>query len=132
MGDGDPHLVGVLGELVRSGFRREAFALLRARGGLTAYVPVAPEEGDSLVEIIGLDAARRLAETLGGQTVEVSNARGARSLKAQILERGGASRDIALAAGCSRRYVNMVRVATAPDPRQPTLFEGLEVVPLSK
>lgn len=130
MSDDDLHLAGVLGELVRLGFRRAALTLLRERGGISVYVPADPQTGQPLVDLIGMDAARALAGLYGGDHVEIASRNAMATAKQRILRdvAAGASGTNALALkhGVSSRHVRAVVENARPDPRQLDMLEMFE------
>lgn len=62
-----PHGVN---QLVEIAGEEAAMALVREHGGGRVYVPQRPE-GSALAATVGVDAARKLAEARGGETLEI-------------------------------------------------------------
>lgn len=102
-------LPGLLGEMQRAGHGGAALALARAWGGTKRYIPSDPRPGQALVEIVGMPAARWLAEHHGNQHKDIPRAAGLGNKKRAIAQFQGGTREAALTLGCTERYVRMVR-----------------------
>lgn len=116
------HLPGVAGELARRGFGGEAVRLMLEWGGTKRTIPQNPVPGSPLVGVVGMDAALVLAALYGNTQVDIpSKGTLEETLKAGILRRAGngdGTRAIAMALGCTERYVRAVlrRSGTPPRP----------------
>lgn len=85
-----------------------AARLIGAFAGMRLYVPHAPEPDDSLSEVIGLEAARALAQIYGGDRIDVPNPT-PRRIQIVDLRANGVSIDgIARELHCTRRRVFQV------------------------
>ena len=85
-----------------------AARLIGAFAGMRLYVPHAPEPDDSLSEVIGLEAARALAQIYGGDRIDVPNPT-PRRIQIVDLRASGVSIDgIARELRCTRRRVFQV------------------------
>lgn len=103
-------LPGHLGELARRGHGAAALKLIHAWGGTKRRIPKVPRPGQPIVAIMGLAAARELADLCGALDYDIpSKACLSTSVKAQILRADGGTREIAEAHGCTERYVRMIR-----------------------
>lgn len=58
-----------------------ARALTNEFGGRRIYIPKRPQPGQMLVESLGLEAVKRIAELFGGEVVEVPKAADSRSTR---------------------------------------------------
>lgn len=117
-----------------------AQALANAVGGVETYIPVHPAADHPLARLIGLDKLTALSLVFGGTKIIVP--RGAqRNLKVVLADTAGSTREVALATGCTQRYVKKVRAEIrgsggvvprkkrAADPDMPDLFASLEAPP---
>jgi len=104
-------LPGILGELARRGHGGAALILADRWGGTKRYMSDKP--GSVLVDLIGVRAAKVVAELCGGGYHDVPRAAVLDHLKAKILAYQGTTRETAIALGCHERYVRMVRSGTA-------------------
>lgn len=126
-------LPGVLGDIADCAGLAAALAVAQARGGTQVYIPPEPGEDHWLVEVIGLEAARTVAERLtcgvGGLRVDLplGPAGCAARVRAEVdrlLGLGRSERDIALATRYSIRGIRRRRaqLGLAGDDRQLPLF----------
>ena len=100
-------LPGILGELARRGMGGAALVLADRWGGTKRYISDKP--GSVLVDLIGVRAAKVVAEICGGGYHDIPRAGSLDHLKAKILAHPGTTRETAVALGCHERYVRMVR-----------------------
>lgn len=115
------YLMGVLRQLADAGHVDAVPKLIAAWGGTRRLIPVAPTEAHELVRIIGMPAARALAELRGGQEVDIPRGVGLGAKKAAILRLAGSRREVARAAECTERFVRKV-LNDRDDPEQGNLF----------
>ena len=120
---------GILGDIAEAAGDAAALALAHARGGLEAvYIPL-PDNlvpGHWLVELVGLDKARAIAQVLGGGAVEIplghaAKAEQRRRVAMDALARGKSSAEAARIGGCTQRTVRRVK-NRAKDERQGELL----------
>lgn len=83
-------------------------------GGQNLYIAAQPAEGQQLVKLIGIAAAKRLAEQWGGETVAVPTMWAYEEdqrnrLVANLLHRGISPRDIARDMGMTERRIQQIR-----------------------
>lgn len=102
------------------------FKLIEAHGGTRLYIAQAPKEGSDLVQLLGLEAAEKLAADWGGDYLRVPLARAwfARCLLAQ----GHTQRDIARHMRTTENTVRLLLQsagAEAQTPRQDKRQIGL-------
>lgn len=66
-------LPGVLAEIAELAGESAAMAVARARGGTRAYIPSVDglKDGHWLPQAVGMEAARRIAERIGGGEVDI-------------------------------------------------------------
>jgi hypothetical protein len=111
-------LPGILAEIAAVAGEDAALAIAAARGGTLVYIPPHPARDHWLAELVGIKAARAIADRLtcgvGSMRVEVPLAsKGAAArLRAKIdrmIEAGGSERAIAMATGCHIRTVRRRR-----------------------
>lgn len=125
------HLPGMLGELARAGMGGKALILAHNWGGTKRYIPASPRPEHALVQMIGMAAARILAEAWGGGHHDIPRAAVLDDLKRQILDHPGTTRETAIALGCTERWVREVRAGGGEtrhrgkpiDPRQISMFD---------
>ncbi|MBN2752596.1 MAG: hypothetical protein JXQ84_07795 [Rhodospirillaceae bacterium] len=125
------YLPGLLGELARAGFGGKALLLAYHWGGTKRYIPATPCEHHALVQLIGLNAARVLADQWGGGHHDIPRAAVLDDLKRKILSHPGTTRETAIALRCTERWVREVRAGSDPaaratkpiDPRQISMFD---------
>lgn len=113
-----PPLSGQLGELARRGHGGAAVRLILDWGGRKKYIPKHPTPDCPLVSVIGMDAARVLAELVGGEHYDIPprSVLSGESLKQQILRAEGTTSEIAGRLGTTERHVR--RVLRAGDRRR--------------
>ena len=99
-----------------------AVALGEAVGGVETYIPKHPTEQHSLARVVGLDALKELAAEYGGQTIVIPRGVHRNLKKAAILQTTGSRKKVALALGCTARYVQKVVNDAKPDNGQHDLF----------
>lgn len=126
-------LPGVLAQIANVAGEDAAIAIARARGGTQVYIPPEPGPDHWLTRLIGMAAARAVADelTCGVGSIRVDlplgpdgHAAQARARVDAMLREGASERDIALATrytirGIRRRRALMGKVR---DDRQLTLF----------
>ncbi len=90
------------------------------------YVPRTPSLEHTWVQIIGMDKLEALARVFGGQRIDIPRGVYKNSVKAKIIDadRAATTREVALRANCTQRYVRMIRNAGGDDDRQPSLFDN--------
>lgn len=126
-------LPGVLSTIASVAGQDAALAVADARGGTQIYVPPIPDAEHWLSKLIGLKAARLVAEELtcgfAGVRVDVPVGPNGPYLQRQakvdrMLREGRSERDIALATGYSMRQLRRRRanIMPAQDDRQLDLF----------
>lgn len=105
-----PPLSGHLGELVRRGHGGAAVRLIMEWGGTRHYIPATPTPDSPLVGVIGMAAAKSLAELCGGGYYDVPPrlVLAGESLKSQILREPGTALEIAVKLGTTQCYVRRV------------------------
>lgn len=116
------YLMGVLRQLADAGHVDAVPKLITAWGGTRRLIPVAPSAGHELVAIVGLPAARVLADLRGGQEVDIPRGVGLGVKKAAILRATGSAREIARQAECTERHVRKIRNGGPRDPDQGSLL----------
>lgn len=99
-----------------------AVELGEAVGGVETYIPKHPTGDHSLARVVGLDALKVLAKEYGGQTVVIPRGAHRNLKKAAILQAKGSRKKVALALGCTARYVQKVMNDARPDDGQRDLF----------
>lgn len=122
-----------LAEIARLIGPRLAMQLGEAVGGVETYIPKNVTPTHPLARLVGVDALAILAREFGGQTLVIPRGVHCKLKKAAILAATGSRRSVALALGCSARYVRKVTNEAKPDaagtPRrdngQPDLFGTL-------
>ncbi|MEW5729041.1 MAG: hypothetical protein AB1918_14530, partial [Pseudomonadota bacterium] len=97
------------GELARRGHGAAALVLADRWGGTKRYISDKP--GAALVEMVGMPAAKIVAEAIGCGHHDIPRAAGLDDLKAKILAHPGTTREAAIALGCTERWVREVRNA---------------------
>jgi hypothetical protein len=107
---------GILGVLARSGFVDDALKLARTWGGTKRYVPEAPCSTSRICRIISLEAALALVPAYGGSSHDIPNMGGKAGPLSKVKQRLKRfdhlpTTDAAREAGCTARYVRMVRKA---------------------
>jgi hypothetical protein len=107
---------GLLGVLARAGFADDALKLARSWGGTKRYIPERPCSASRICRIITLEAALALVPVYGGNNHDIPNMGGKAgplSKVKQLLRRLDhlPTTDAAREAGCTARYVRMVRKA---------------------
>lgn len=123
---------GVLYTLAAAGYRREALSLADAWGGNDHDIPAAARlhRGSALVQIIGMAAARVLADRYGPGRIYVPRAAGRGSRMRDILAHGGGTAETARAVGSTTSWVRRVRAmareGNPADAAQPSLFDAVE------
>lgn len=113
------HLPGMLGALARAGFSGKALILAHEWGGTKRYIPANPTPTSDVVQLIGLAAARVLAESWGGAHHDIPRAAVLEDLKRKILAHPGTTREAAIALGCTERWVRIVRASGGGRPAKP-------------
>lgn len=110
-----------------------AMRLGEAVGGVETYIPKNATPNHPLARLVGAEALEVLARAFGGQTLVIPRGVHCKLKKAAILAASGSRRNVALALGCSARYVRKVTNEAKPgaggDPHrdngQPDLFGSL-------
>ena len=82
--------------------------LAEAVGGVETYIPKSPRSDHYLVGIVGPEALKKLAAEYGGQTIAIPRGVYRGLKKAAIMDATGSRRQVALALGCSTRYVRKI------------------------
>jgi hypothetical protein len=108
---------GILADVAEVAGDAAAAAIAHAKGGLEAvYIPLpgnlAP--GHWLVELVGMDKARAIAQLLGGGSVEIplgasAQAAQRRRVALDAVKRGKSAGEAARMAGCCQRTVRRVK-----------------------
>jgi len=114
-----PHALEEIADIIGEA---AALRLAQARGGTRVYIPHDPTPGCVLAQIVGLDAAHKLARLYAGDRPEIPQAARLKNKRARILREDGSQAAIARRVKCSERYVRMVKSHVAPDDRQADLF----------
>ncbi len=107
-----PHLA-IIREAAGEGAAR---ALVKARGGVTIYLPETPTADCVLTQIVGLRAARQIAEALGApRTINIPTGRGSYhsrridwSRVVALHDAGLTHREITQDVGCTDRQVRNI------------------------
>ena len=124
MSDEAAHLPGLLGVLARAGHLGAALRLAKEWGGTSRYIPEEPSPDSPLVQVVGLAAARLLAETYGRGHHDIPMATHQDTAKGRILrDPDPSTRAVARRYHVTERHVRDVRAMARPDPRQLDLFE---------
>lgn len=119
-----PWLPGVLGLIATDVDEAAAVRLARARGGRCLYIPAKVRAGDTLSQIVGLDAAERIARLLGPGSVlvpcgSIGGAGGRRARIAALWHAGLSHAEIAAEVDVHARTVDRVvarlRAGRAPE-----------------
>lgn len=105
---------GLLGVLARSGFVDDALKLARAWGGTKRYIPETPCSTSRICQIIPLEAALALVPVYGGNSHDIPNMGGKAGPLSKVKQRLKRldhlpTTDAAREAGCTARYVRMMR-----------------------
>jgi len=117
------YLMGVLRQLADAGHEAAVPKLVAARGGTRLYIPSTPAEGDELVRLIGMPAARALADLRGNEEVDIPLGIGIGAKKAAISRMAHRpASEIARTVGTTERHVRRVRNAGNDDGGQGSLF----------
>lgn len=123
-------LSGVLAEIAAVAGEAAALAIADARGGTQVYIPPRPRPGHWLCELVGEQAAQKIADRLtcgvGGMRVDLplgpcGHQARARTRVDRMLVAERSERDIARATGYTTRGVRKRR-AQMRDSRQPRLI----------
>jgi hypothetical protein len=101
-------LPGLLGEMARRGFVKEAITLGKGWGGSKRYIPGNPE-GSKLASLIGTAAARFICHLYGGEQVDIPTLKSLTYQKLNIIDHSGGTRRCAQDVGCTERWVRKVR-----------------------
>jgi hypothetical protein len=104
----------LLAEIAALASPEAALRLVERFGGVACYFPKRPRPGHVLVDAIGLEAAKILAERFGGTSPEIPVLATRHRLKQAIVEAEGGTAEIARDLGCSARYVRMIRNSGRP------------------
>jgi len=125
-------LPGVLAEIAEAAGVEAAWALARAHGGTTVYIPREAEESHWLTELVGLDAARkickhfRVANTGARILIPIARQGEQRQRLVRALQAGMSATQAAQAAGMHERSAfrarARLRTCEADDDRQKKLF----------
>jgi hypothetical protein len=88
-----------------------ALKICRAFGGRALYLPARVTADSEIAGTVGIETAQRIVRALGSGTIEIPRARSWEICLAvlQGMTTGQSAREIALAAGCTRRRVWQVR-----------------------
>lgn len=113
-----------LAEIARLIGPKLAVELGEAVGGVETYIPKHPTADHSLARVIGLDGLKALAREYGGNTIVIPRGVHRNLKKAAILGATGSRKTVALALGCSARYVRKVANEAKPSDGQADLFGG--------
>lgn len=105
---------GILGVLAHAGFVDDARKLADAWGGIKHYIPAHPKVSSRICKVISLDAAKVTAELYGGQSHDIPRMRASVGPLSDVKRRLRLldhlpTTKAAIEAGCSARYVRMVR-----------------------
>ena len=95
--------------------------LIAAFAGMRIYVPHVPQPEDNLSAVLGLDAARELALTYGGDRIDVPNPTPRRVQIVDLHAHGVSIDGIARELRCTRRRVFQVLAEVRNKPRSRTL-----------
>jgi len=125
-------LPGVLAEIADIAGEDAALAVAAARGGTQIYIPPAPDRDHWLSRLVGLQAAKAIADRLtcgvGGMRVELplgpkGHAARVRAKVDRMIQDNRSERDIALATGYTIRGVRKRKAKLKPrDDRQLSLI----------
>lgn len=125
-------LPGVLAEIAEVAGEDAALAIAQARGGTQVYVPPVPPEDHWLCQLVGVTAAREIADALtcgiSGRRLELplGPAGHGANIRAKVdamLRDGASERDIALATRYTTRAIRRRRAKLGlEDDRQMSLF----------
>lgn len=120
-----PYLPGILALIADEISEEVAVRLAEARGGREVYVPKLPVADSELARIVGLEAARQLADLLGHGALRVpcgniGGAGGRRSKIAALWRQGLSQSQIAAEVDVHLRTVERV-VAALRDDSEPKL-----------
>lgn len=99
--------------------------------GKNLFVPASPDEGSNLVRIVGIDAAKKLAEEWGGEMIAVPTLWGyeeqARNRAiGSLIGRGLSTKQIAVMMGMTERRVQQIRRSLEDAGLLPLLLPGSE------
>lgn len=116
---------GILGEIEEIAGRDAAVILSATHGGRSGlYIPKSVTGWDWLSALVGLDAARAIAERFGGDYLSMPAGVGIRARVRQLRSTGWTIYKIAKAVGKTERYVYKVlaEAEAGADDRQADLF----------
>ncbi|AOT25359.1 MULTISPECIES: helix-turn-helix domain-containing protein [Brucella] len=105
----------VLAEIAQVAGTEAAWAIVRAQGGITVYLPSQPKEGHWLVELVGQEAAEKICAhfCVGNSGVRLTIPMGkyatSRERLVKALEAGMTAPQAALAAGMHERSAYRAR-----------------------
>lgn len=126
-----PALPGVLEEIAAVAGIDAAWAIVRAKGGTEQFIPEVPVRGHWLVEILGMEAARKLCQHFRSNhqmRVKIPRAHDAQQLERwrEAVQSGRSANETALEMGVDVRTVfnwrARLRKYRKPDPNQGSLF----------
>lgn len=112
-------LPGILGDIADVAGLDAALKLARARGGTA--MKISGRAGGALAQIVGDDAATKIAELLGSieYTIPMANLRGQKARRAKarmMLQQGVPSSKVALAVDVHLRTIERLRQRERDDP----------------
>lgn len=108
-------LPGVLAEIADIAGTEIAWAIARAQGGITVYIPAQPGDDHWLVELVGREAADKISQHFvpgkNGIRIEIPMAKHTRARERLVkaLEAGMTAPQAALAAGMHQRSAYRAR-----------------------
>lgn len=107
-----------------------ALKIAQARGGTRVYVPHRVRAGHWLAELVGLDAAQRVAKLYPGENIDIplgltGSVQNARRTARQALDEGASVAQAARASGLTERTIYNLRSREGHlrDRRQGSLFD---------
>jgi len=107
-------LPGILADIAEAAGNAVALRLARAVGGTEITVAKNPKPGSRITKLVGLEAARRIANTVGygRMLIPMANLRGQghrREVMAKVMGAGGSNTQAALAGDSHERTARRLR-----------------------
>ncbi|KIX15027.1 hypothetical protein [Dethiosulfatarculus sandiegensis] len=101
----------LLMELIALLGRDNALLLCEQIGGASYYIPAKPRHSHPFIPYIGMDGMEEISKRWGGIEISLPKAEAMRKRNAvsALNSRGLSSKEIALRAGCTERFVRKVR-----------------------
>jgi hypothetical protein len=127
MSNARAHLPLIIAEIAEIAGIDAAWAIARAKGGTTAFIPKRPLQGHWLVELVGMDAARHICDRFGSERILIPMAASAQKSArwTEVIESDMSIAETAKAMDAHQRTVSRRRAelrAKSSRDRQTKLF----------